>query len=224
MSPVYPAKTGFQSAEKSADDNFLLNPSFELGFEPWYAMLSPNWGPFHLVDSPVRTGSRAACVRLRPREGKPVCVHGIVQDLAPSEFPRRLAGWYFVTNWEQGWAKQYIQVAVLVSPTDAQRRILPPELRQMPTLQMRYVLAGVDHAPIRISNARFVLVSKESPPLGRWVRFERDLVEDFRTYWGIIPVNPQRIRILYEARYDGLSDFSLPIAADVTFDDLYLGR
>lgn len=224
VSPVYPAKTGFLPTEKSTGDNFLLNPSFERGFEPWFAMLAPNWRPSYLAEKPVQTGSRAACVRLRPLEGKPVCIHGIVQDLTPSEFPRRFAGWYFVTHWEQGWSNQYIQVVVIVYPTDAQRRSLPSKLGEMPTLQMRYVLAGVDHEPIRVSNARFVLVSKESPPVGRWVRFERDLLEDFRTHWGITPVTPQRIRVLYEARYDGVRDFSLPIAADVCFDNLYLGR
>ncbi len=223
-SPVYPAKTGFLPAETSAGDNFLLNPSFERGFDPWFAVLAPSWSPFYLVDEPVRTGLRAAGVRLRPREGARTCVHGIVQDLAPSEFPRHLAGWYFVTRWEQGWSTQYIQVVVVVDPTEAERRSLPPELRRVRSLQMRYVLAGVDRPPIKVSNARFVLVSKEPPVPGRWVYFERDLLEDFRTHWGITPDTPRRIRVLYEARYDGLSDFSLPIAADVCFDDLYLGR
>jgi hypothetical protein len=222
--PTYRAVVGFVPPEKSSGDNFLLNPSFEEGVAPWFVIESPNWRPFHLGDKPVHTGSRAACVELRPVEGRRVCIRGLVQDLEPTEFPRRLGLEYFVKDWNQGWPKQYVQVAVVVHPNRGQRRGLPEELKSMPSLQMRYILAGADRAPISVANARFVVVGETKPQTGEWIHMERDLIKDFETHWGFTPSTPNRIRVLCEVRYDLVADFSLPIVGDVCFDDVYLGR
>ena len=77
--------------------------------------------------------------------------------------------------------------------------------------------------PYNLGNAKYIFLHRGEPNVGRWVRFERNLADDFIQSWGRLPQNVQKIRILFEIRYDNRAPDSPEIAGEIYYDDLHLG-
>jgi hypothetical protein len=201
---------------QSAEPNLLRNGSFEQGVEPWFSLESEHWAGFSRSDRYAVDGRFSAYLALRADpEDHGAKVFGLIQELRPKRFPKRLSGYYRVENWRRGIAKQYLQFVVIVWGDRA--------VSQYSNVQIRYILAGLTEPPFAISNARFVFLGDREPIEGRWMRFERDLHSDFLQHWGHIPERFEKIRVLFEARYDD-KEPGTELAADVYYDELYLGE
>ncbi|MCS6902831.1 MAG: hypothetical protein NZO41_00930 [Candidatus Bipolaricaulota bacterium] len=191
--------------------NLLRNGSFEQGEAPWFALES--WERFALSERHARDGRYAARVTLQaapPDQGSQIA--GLIQEISPQEFPKKLSGFYRVEHWVRGTPKQYLQGVVIVWGGQ----------KKFPNIQIRYIFAGITEPPFLLRNGRFVFVGASEPRLGEWVFFERDLHRDFAELWGRIPTGFEKIRVLLEVRYDEKSP-GQALAADVYYDALYLG-
>ncbi len=196
-----------------ATGNVLGNPGFEDGRDPWCSLKPPD---FQLSDV-AHSGNKSAYLNMRePAEAVDAKVFYLVQEVLPTEFPEVLSGYYRVDNWLKGTEKQYLQFVVIAFAA-ANR---PP---QFPNHQIRYILAGIDQDPFAIANAKFVYLSKGEPQTGEWVPFKVNVKQDFIDLWGAAPEGYDRIRLLYEVRYDGKLPGSGTPEADVYYDDLYFG-
>jgi hypothetical protein len=210
---------GDAAAPTATGGNLFPNPSFEQGERPWFSLDSEAWGPpFAVSQAQAYSGQSSALLELRSEHGGQARVYGVVQEIRPEEFPEVISGYYYVDRWEQGTPKQYLQFVVIVF--DARNR---PAEAQVSNHQIRYVLAGVESQPIQIGNARYIMVGQGAPEVGRWVRFERNLRQDFLEQWGAVPEGFQFLRILFEVRWDERQPSDPPSAADVYYDDLYVG-
>lgn len=201
------------ASQSPAQVNVLRNPGFETGREPWLSLEPPD---FILSDELAHTGQASALLQMRAdpqQEGAKVFY--LVQEVAPEKFPEVVSGNYQVTEWTRGTALQYLQFVVIAFGADN----MPDGF---PNHQIRYILAGIDREPFRIDNARFVFLSREDPPLGQWVPFRANLRDDFQRLWGAVPEGYEKIRVLFEVRYDSKARGESP-GADVYYDDLYLG-
>ena len=205
---------------RDPEDNQFQNGGFEAGYAPWCSLGTAPWGrPLIISQAKAQSGRQSALLELDSEgDARQTTVYGIVTEVAPAEFPEVLSGYYYVDGWEQGTATQYLQFVVIVWEADN----APAEVAA-PNHQIRYVLAGVEAQPIEIANARFVIVDTGEPEQGAWVRFERNIREDFEELWGAVPEGFSRLRVLFEARWDGRTATDGPSRADVYYDDLYLG-
>lgn len=195
------------------NNNILKDPGFEENSSEWvYLHWSPAWEPFTISTTQSRSGDKSAFLRLRGDDSsQDTKIVGVVQDVYPEQMPRKLKGYYFVQNWVRGADLQYIQCAVMAFDV--------PGYDDAP-LQIRYILSGVDSEPFYLDNAKYIIITGNQPGQAEWIKFERDLHEDFSNSWGFIP-DFSMIRVVFEVRYD-----SIPFtdsAADVYFDDVYLG-
>jgi hypothetical protein len=213
-----PAEKVSQPVGSDVPQNVLINGSFERGEEPWFSLSTAGWGqPFRVTTDMAHSG--AASVLLEMDAGEDAVgtqVFGVVQEVAPHEFPETISGFYRVENWLRGTEKQYLQFVVIVF--GAQN--LPGGF---PNHQIRYLLAGAQEPPFTLGNARFVLVDTAEPRTGEWVRFERNLRDDFSQAWGAVPEGFSMIRVLFEVRYDDKQPGPGRVAADAFYDDLYMG-
>ncbi len=211
--------------QSAAPANGLANGSFELGREPWFDFVDPKkpyWGSFEISDAQAFEGRHSMRLALDSDDFAAasigVGIAGAAQDLAPERFPRRLAGRYRVESWQRGTAKQYLQLVLMA--------FLPENFPEMGELavQIGFVLAGVREPPTPIRNRRFVFLGPYAPETGRWIAFDIDLHEAYRTQWGKVPENTKGIRLFAEARFDGYRRGRDGRAlADVYFDALHLG-
>lgn len=195
-------------------DNVFANPGFEDGGAPWCFLKPP---AFIVSEDVAHSGSTSARLPFRAdesEEGNKIAY--LVQEIKMEELPEVLSGYYRVENWSKGTEKQYLQFVVIVWGADN----APSGFQNH---QIRYLLAGIDSPPFAIANAQFVFVSRDDPPVGEWVRFERNLREDFENLWGAVPQGFEYIRVLFEVRYDDKAVGEGPLGADVYYDDLYLG-
>lgn len=194
--------------------NFLVNPGFEDGDEPWIS-LDPE-SSFQRTEELAHSGKASAGLHMRDAASATGArVYYLVQEIQPSEFPEVVRGSYRVETWKKGTEKQYLQFVVIVFGADNM-----PE--QFPNHQIRYPLAGIESPPFFISNAYFRFLGKEEPVTGEWVSFEANVADDFQRLWGAVPKGFDNIRVLFEVRFDDKS----PVAtseADVYYDDLYVG-
>lgn len=203
-----------------AEGNLFVNPGFEDGADPWFSMDS--WGTnFSVSGDRARSGANSAYLRLRSEDPpfEPVRVYGVVQELCPETFPQVVRGHYFVDRWEKGTPIQYLQFVAIVLNADN----IPAEVAPATNHQVRYILAGVDRQPTVISNARYRMVTTEPPKQGEWVEFEFNLRDDFEELWGDAPEGYDNISFFFEARWDDRAPTDGISAADVYYDDLYLG-
>lgn len=209
------------SPAQAADGNLFGNPSFEDGRGPWCSLDTEAWGPpFEVSRNLALDGTSSAHLRLRSEDGGVARIYGAVQEITPGEFPEVLSGNYYVEQWEKGTPKQYLQFVVIVFGADN----IPAEVSgQANNHQMRYILAGADSQPTFVSNARYVFVTREEPKTGEWVPFERNISQDFEQLWGEVPRGFDKMRILFEVRWDERQPSDPPSAADVYYDGLYLG-
>jgi hypothetical protein len=202
------------------EGSLFANPGFEEGEAPWISLES--WGTqFAVSDAVAHSGTSSAFLELRSEgaEGEAARVFGVEQEITPEEFPDVLSGYYYVDRWEPGTPKQYLQFVVIVFGADN----IPPEVASATNHQIRYILAGVDSQPIQISNAKFVMVGTGAPTQGEWVHFQRNIRQDFQELWGGVPEGYDYIRILFETRWDDRASTDGASAADVYYDDLYVG-
>src|SRR3972149_12274574 len=96
-----------------ATANVLAIPGFEEGTDaspgpcaPWFALKPPN---FQLAAN-AHSGEVSAMLRMRELESAAgTTVYYLVQEVAPTEFPEVLSGFYRVENWLRGTEKQYLQ-------------------------------------------------------------------------------------------------------------------
>jgi hypothetical protein len=211
--PNVPPESGF---------NMLTNPGFEEGPAPWwYFPDRPHWGGFVASSAQALTGRWAARLDLLVDEQHPppdkAHIRGVIQDIRSPVFPSRISGNYYVERWEKGTIDQYLQFVVIAAGAAMSGG-------SVSNTQIRYLLAGIDHPPFGIANAKFFYVTKTEPEVGRWVHFERDLTQDFIELWGSVPQTFQNVRVLFEVRYDNVDVSNPPrLHAVVYFDDLYLG-
>ncbi len=211
--------------------NLLANPGFEEGEAGWtYPIESPYWGKFEVVEAPVRSGRRAAHLRLRA--GSEDQTHaswilGVMQEPAPERFPDVMGGWYRVERWEKGAdvTHLYLQAVAIVWTNQAASVLNPGSPAAnggLMNYQLRSYLAGVSEPPFLLANARVTFASKELPRLGRWTYFEVPLRQEFERQWGGVPTGYDRLRLLFEARWDNRPAGSR-VEADAYFDDLFVG-
>lgn len=205
---------GGNPAPPPTGDNIFGNPSFEDDQSPWFSLKPPE---FVLSDDVSHSGNTSAFLPFRADQSEvDNKIYYLVQEVEPQEFPEVISGYYRVDEWEKGTPKQYLQFVVIVFGGDN-----PPE--NFTNHQIRYLLAGIDAPPFGIANARFVFLTKEEPQTSQWVHFERNLREDFQQFWGAVPQNFDKIRVLFEVRYDDKAAGEGPVSADVYYDDLYMG-
>jgi len=62
----------------------------------------------------------------------------------------------------------------------------------------------------------------DDPALDEWVPFQVNVRDDFLKLWGAVP-EYEKIRVLFEVRYDDKAKGEGPAEADVYYDDLYFG-
>lgn len=201
--------------------NLLDNGSLEAGREPWYTLVEDSG--FTVSDARYLSGTHSALEGMRDpvgvgggglTDGK---VYFLVQDISPSEFPDVVRGNYFVENWIKGTRWQYLQFVIIV--------FMPAKFPAEPTnYQIRYPLAGIDSEPFPIGNAKFQIVSKGEPLQGEWVPFELNVKEDFEELWGVVPEGFEKLRLLFEVRWDFSQEATGLRSADVFWDDLYAGQ
>jgi hypothetical protein len=201
----------------ASPQNLLMNESFEAGKEPWFALATPNWENFEITDRYASHGRHSAYLGLRaPSSAVGTKIVGVIQEVSPSAFPRRLSGFYRVERWRRGAQKQYLQVVVIVFDD--------PTNKPFPNYQLRYVLSGIDRPPLQIVNAKYVMSGIPEIQGGRWIKFDFDLYSDFRRHWGQVPKGFTKIRVLFEVRYDEKAAGEGDAAADVYYDDLNVGE
>ena len=211
--------------------NLLANPGFEEGKAGWtYPVESPYWGNFEVVEAPVRSGRRAAHLRLRAGpedQTNATWILGVMQEPVPERFPDVMGGWYRVERWDKGADVTHLYLqAVAIIWTSRAASVLDPANPAanagLPNYQLRSYLAGVREPPFLLGNAKVYFASKELPRLGRWNYFEIPLREEFERQWGGAPAGYDRLRLLFEARWDN-RPLGSRVEADAYFDDLFVG-
>jgi hypothetical protein len=200
------------ASQTPAQVNVFQNPGLEEGRDPWFSLREPE---FTLSEDIARTGEASALLQMRADPQEEAKGFYLVQEVTPGQIPEVLSGHYQVTAWTPGTRLQYLQVVVIVFGADN----LPGDY---PSHQIRYILAGIDEEPFAIENAQFVFLDGEDPPLEQWVPFEVNVRDDFQRLWGAVPKGFEKIRVLFEVRYDSKAPDETP-EADVYYDDLYFG-
>jgi hypothetical protein len=214
-----PAPGSPAGATQSADGNWFTNPGFEEGDEPWISLNpgEPGAGGFVVSQDFAHSGTSSALLRMRdPPEAEGAKVYYLVQEIAPGELPQTVRGYYRVENWVKNTPRQYLQFVVIAFNTDN----FPADVSNY---QVRYLLAGTASAPFRIDNAFFVFLGRDEPVQDEWVPFEANIRDDFQRLWGKIPEGFDKLRILFEVRWDGKVSGDGIAEADVYYDDLYIG-
>ena len=197
--------------------NWLANPGFEEGDQPWITLHPEEGVGFTLSQDFVHSGSTSALLHMQdPADAEGSKVYYLVQEIEPGELPDVVRGFYRVENWQKSTPRQYLQFAVIAFAPDN----FPPET---PNYQVRYLLAGADSTPFAISNAYFVFVSRGEPVQGEWVPFEANIKDDFQRLWGKVPEGFDKLRLLFEVRWDGKTAGDGAAEADVYYDDLFIG-
>lgn len=193
--------------------DLLVNGGFEGGLAPWFAPDAPGWSAGEVVTGVAHGGTHSLLARVRGQAGStPERRWGAMFAVGSVPFPQYASLWYRVDRWEASDALQYLLFAVLVESGGQ-------------SYQVRYFLAGPDAVPYNDKgNFRVVTVHKGPPELGRWVHFTADLHRDFRERWGRVPASFGALRFAVEARYDTRDrPLARDVAADVYFDDVYVG-
>ncbi|HSA58880.1 MAG TPA: hypothetical protein VLJ37_04275 [bacterium] len=133
--------------------------------------------------------------------------------------PGELSFWYQVENWRPAAGKQYAQAVVMVHDKGLLATIGEE------TLQIRYILAGLDGPPYeKVRNARYLMAGSREPPQEGWLRFRTNVKEDFLKVWDFSPKSFDKIEFFFEVRYDDPIPPGQSADADVYWDDFFLSR
>lgn len=199
----------------AAPRNAIANGGFEDGEAPWIALAGGE--KFRLTEAQAHTGATSALLSMDDPPGRTgTKIYYLVQEITPAQLPQTLSGFYRVEGWQPGSRFQYLQFVVIVFGADN----FPATSDNW---QIRYLLAGTGTEPLTIGNGKFKFFSRAAPVQDEWVPFETDLREDFQQLWGMVPEGIDKIRLLFEVRWDGRAASDGPAAADVYYDDLYAG-
>jgi hypothetical protein len=205
------------SVTQPADGNWFVNAGFEEGAEPWITLHPQEGVGFTVSQDFAHSGSNSALLRMRdPADAEGAKVYYLVQEVSPGDFPDTIRGYYRVENWVKNTPRQYIQFVVIAFGPDN----FPAAVGNY---QLRYLLAGTDSAPFVINNAYFVFLGRDDPTQGEWVPFEANIRDDFQRLWGKVPEGFDKLRLLFEVRWDGKTAGDGVAEADVYYDDLYIG-
>ncbi len=203
---------------QSGASNLLLNPGFESGPEPWVTLAEASG--FQVTTDIVHTGAAGALLQMRDsaeetgRNGSKV--YYLVQEITPDKMPDFVCGFYRVENWVKASRTQYLQFVVIAfAPTN-----FPTTY---PNYQIRFILAGADSPPFAIDNAHFDFITRAEPPIGQWVPFAVPVKDEFQRLWGKVPEGFQKLRLLFEVRWDNKVAGESIASADAYYDDLYAG-
>ena len=208
-----PAPSPPGPATPGPDGNVFRNGSFEEGRDPWFSLRPPE---FTVSSDFAVSGEHSAKLQMRAKEqDEGTAIFYVIQEVLPEEFPEVISGHYRVTDWVRGTKLQYLQFAVIAFGA----KNLPGDFSNH---QIRYILSGIDVEPFAIANARFVFLSTKDPPLNEWVPFQVNVKQDFEKLWGDVP-EFDKIRVLFEVRYDGKAAGGSPPEADAYYDDLFFG-
>jgi len=212
-----PEPSGPLSATQSADGNWLANPGFEQGAEPWITLHPQEGVGFTLSTDYAHSGADSAHLAMHDAaDASGSKVYYLVQEVKPGEFPDVVRGFYRVQNWQKNTPRQYLQfVCIAFGPKNFPATVS--------NYQIRYPIAGIDSTPFQINNAYFVFLSRKPPVEGEWVPFEAHIKDDFLRLWGKVPEGFDKLRLLFEVRYDKKTAGDGPANADVYYDDLYIG-
>lgn len=205
---------------KGAPAELLTNAGFEDGKSGWTALTTDAvWEPrFDIADGVANSGARSAYLKMRTDAATPKThIFGVTQEVTPDAFPSEISGYYRVDNWQRATVKQYMQVVVVVF--NAENKPDPA----FPNHQIRYILAGIGTPPFAIGNAKYMFLRPADPPQGQWVPFKLNVADDFQRLWGAVPEQFEKVRLLFEVRFDDKAPDERP-SADVYFDDLHVGK
>ena len=205
-----PAATGTEPV-----GNLLVNPGFEEGDDPWYTIVEESG--FEVTTELPHEGDHSALLRMDdPLSAEGGKVYYLVQEITPEEFPDVVEGFYRVENWHRGTLRQYVQFVIIAfGPSNFPTTVS--------NYQLRYLLAGIDSPPFDIGNAHFVFVNRDEPVEGEWVPFSLNVRDDFEELWGRVPEDTEKLRLLFEVRWDGKEAGDGTPRADVYYDTLYAG-
>lgn len=216
------------TAATSPADNLLDNPSFEQGRESWISLADPTnpyWHDFSIAPDPGAPSN--SCVRLdltAKSATQKTEIWGAAQEVkASGSIPRYLRGRYYVSDWQRGTARQYVQVVFNLWPTEKRNVTRAEVTPDSVPVQLAFVLTGIIKPPFKIQNRKFIFHGPEEPRTGEWTDFEFDLHAAFEEQWGSLPEKFDAFRVLFEARFDGRAETEKHASATVYFDDLYLG-
>lgn len=196
------------------ENNLFVNPGFEAGADPWFTLNEESG--FSVTNDAAHGGTSSALLAMD--DGPEVSgdkVYYLVQEISPEEFPEYIEGFYRVENWQRGTERQYLQFVVIA--------LMPQNFpAEISNYQIRYILAGIESPPFSIGNAYFEFLTREDPAIGEWVHFSAPVRDDFQRLWNAVPEDFEKLRLLFEVRYDGKQSGNLS-RADVYYDDLYIG-
>ena len=198
-----------------ASGNLLENAGFEAGEAPWFTIAEESG--FEVTSEQAHSGDYSAVLRMDdPAFASGNKVYYLVQEIDPGELPEVVEGFYRVENWNRGAMRQYVQfVIIAIGPDNF------PDFAS--NFQLRYLLAGQEVPPFGIRNAHFVFVNRDEPVQGDWVRFSLNIRDDFEAYWHMVPEGFEKLRLLFEVRWDSKDTGSGAPRGDVYYDDLYIG-
>jgi len=214
--------------------NQLQNPGFEAGEEGWGGDDRRKRVVFEVVSDPVQSGHGAAHLVASWQPGdrdRPVSLKIATQEISPTRFPDRIAGWYRVDRWENTPDPGALQLQIIVVVIGDPRTLEivqsddPDEPEVHPELdnyQLRYQLAGPTEKLEDGGNVRHRAIGTGPPELKRWVRFDLPLKPDFEQSWGSVPANYRKLRVMFGVRWDDKEE-GAALHADVYFDDLFFG-
>jgi len=197
------------------EGNLLSNPGFEDGDQGWLAPQQAAWTSFTVVDGTAHGGSRSMRLRLPGDPSARSHTAGGMQALDTRVFPDFLSGFYRVDSWRPNAGQQYLQFVV---------RVIGGDLGDgAPTHEVRFVIAGAERDMPATRDAHLFFISRAAPAIGRWTYFSYPIGHAFESRFGKVPLRWDGIQLSFEVRYDNLTVDAPFEAADVYFDDLYMG-
>jgi len=216
-----PVTSGDGTSPSACDNlpgNLLANPSFEAGPEPWITLADESG--FEATREQAHCGAASAVLRMHdPATAEGSKVYYLVQEINPDQFPDTVRGFYRVEDWNHGTVRQYLQfVVIAIGPKN-----FTGLSQQHPNYQIRYPLAGIQSPPFPIGNAFFEFLGRDEPAQGQWVPFEANVKADFERLWKRVPDDYEKLRLLFEVRWDAKTAGDGAPNGDVYYDDLYAG-
>lgn len=201
------------------ENNLVVNPGFEDGATGWDALS----GELNITSEQSSSGGSSMLIEMRETVESPS--HFLVaafQEISPGEVPESLSFEYLVGHWLKGTERQYLEASVVVTSSDPRMPACPGG-GPCPNIQLRYILGGVSVDPDSIGNVRYLFPGEENPAIGEWVSFETNFREDLAAVWGIAPEQVTKVRLQFEARFNGRSPSEGPLEADFYIDNVYFG-
>lgn len=196
--------------------NLFVNPGFEDGSQPWLSFQPADSPPFSVSDAAAHSGAQSAHLVLEGDTNfAETRAAGATQEVKTSGFPEFVSGYYRVDSWDPQARLQYLEFVVRVSGAD----LLP----ESPTHDVRFLIAGAPTDPTTTPDVHLIFLSRAAPVIGKWTYFAYPIKRAFESRFDRAPARWDSLQVSFEARYDGWNGSAPAKAADVYFDDLYVG-